>query len=153
MVFEIVRRSMKIKLKVTPQALMPYPYGNDLGPHDPTDEEVKAAFEKGDFDARVMDDPEARLAIDREALKASNNGENKDAYCKVWKAYHAKRTAYWMNEMKLNSDSWQKNEAHPMTARLLAIAGNHRTRAAKLLNLPPIEVLIECEVEAVTVEK
>jgi hypothetical protein len=134
---------MKIKLKVSPQSLMHWPYGNELGQHDPTEEEIKAAYEKGDFDDRVMDDSDVLQAIHLEAMKASNNGQDKDSYCKVWKTYHAKRTAYWMNEMRLKPASWQKNEAHPLTVKLIASAGNHRARAAKMMNLAPIEVVIE----------
>ena len=128
---------------------MPYPYGNDFGPHEPSEDEIKAAYEKGDFDSRVMDDPEARQAIHLEAMIASNNGQDKGAYCKVWRIYHAKRTAYWMNEIRQKPDSWQKNEAHPMTVKLIATAGNHRARAARMMNLAPIEVVIEVEVEVV----
>ena len=140
---------MKIKLVVNPESVMPYPYGNNLGSHEPSDEEIRAAFEKGEFDARVMDEKPVQDAIDLEALKASNGGANAEAYCAVWRTYHAKRTAYWMQQMKLKPDSWQKDEGHPLTVRLLAIAGNHRARAAKLLKLSPIEVIVECDIESV----
>lgn len=140
---------MKIKLSVRPGSLMPCPYGNNYGLHDPSDDEIKAAYEKGAFDHRVMDDPAVQSAIHNEAMTASNNGQDREAYCKVWTTYHAKRTAYWMNEMKLKPDSWQKNEDHPMTVKLLATSGNHRARAAILMNLPSIEVIIQGEPEIV----
>lgn len=144
---------MKIKLKVSPAALMPYPYGNDFGPHDPSEEEIKTAYEKGEFETRVMDDTKVQQAIHQEAMNASNNGQDREAYCKVWRMYHAKRTAYWMNEIKQKTAAWQKDEKHPMKVRLLASAGNHRTRAAQVMKLAPIEVEVEADVEAVIEEK
>lgn len=143
---------MKLILKVAAQSLMEWPYGNNLGSHDPTEEEVKAAYEKGEFDARVMNDAKVRESIELDALKASKNGQDKDAYCKVWKTYHARRTAYWMNEMKQRPEKWQNDEAHPVKVKLIASAGNHRTRAATILNLPTIEVEIEAEIRAAVEE-
>jgi len=144
---------MKIKLKVSPADLMPYPYGNNFGRHDPSEEEIKTAYEKGEFETRVMDDEKVQQAIHLEAMNASNNGQDGEAYYKVWKTYHAKRTAYWMNEIKQKPAAWQKDEKHPMKVRLLASAGNHRTRAAQLMKLPPIEMELEADVEAVIEEK
>jgi hypothetical protein len=132
---------------------MDWPYGNNLGPHDPTEEQIQAAYEKGDFDGRVMDDLDVQQAIHFDAMKASNNGQDKDAYCQVWRMYHARRTAYWMNEIRLKPDSWQDNEAYPVTVKLVASAGNHRTRAAKMLNLAPIDVVTEAEAEVVVEEE
>jgi hypothetical protein len=120
-------------------------YGNNFGSHEPTDEEIKAAFEKGEFDDRVMDDEAAREAIHQEALRAFN-GTNKEAYCAVWRAYHAKRVAYWMHKIKGNPESWQKGESHPPTVKLFVSAGNHRVRAARLSNVP-IEVEVDCEIQ------
>ncbi len=132
---------------------MPYPYGNSYGPHDPSEGEIKTAYEKGEFETRVMDDPAVQQAVHEEAMNASNDGENKEAYCKVWRIFHARRTAYWMNEIRQKPDAWQKDEEHPMKVRLLASAGNHRTRAAQMMKLPPIEVVVEADVDAVLEEK
>jgi len=140
---------MRIKLVVKADSLMPTPYGNNLGSHEPSDEDIKAAYEKGEFDVRVMDDANAQGEIQEEAVKAlQTNGP--EAYCAVWKAYHAKRVAYWMHQIKELSGKWQEEELHPPTVKLLVRAGNHRVRAARLSNVP-IEIVVDCEIEQIHV--
>jgi len=92
---------------------------------EPTQQEIRQAIEKGDFEKRGMDEHQDQI---RDWLLAgSNNGKDVDAVIRLMKEYHTKRVAY------LAVTAWPKDDKYPITVNQMnqVTAGNHRVRAAR----------------------
>jgi hypothetical protein len=103
---------------------------------EPTDQEIRQAIEKGDFEMRGMDEHQDLLRA--WLLAGSNNGKDVDAVVRLMSDYHRKRVAY------LVVTEWPKDDKYPITVNKMnqVIAGNHRVRAARYKGITELEVMV-----------
>jgi hypothetical protein len=102
---------------------------------EPSDNEIRQAIERRDFETRGMD--EHQDDIRNWLLDGSNNGQDIDAHRQMVKEYHTKRVAYWV------VNEWQIDDPYPITidSQNNIIAGNHRFRAARYKKVTEVEVM------------